>query len=232
MKPQDQTPTVMFDDRAHPALLAPAQGGGCLALRIEVVVHPGRVEPARTAHGSEAAWLSILCEALLPYLRPKVPLAEGQTLLAAARDNPPRCQLPALPNGHPGPTAVSVQDVNDALRHVDALSYLGRHPLTALRCVTGSVPDLGATHIGRGRALRAMLVEMVEMLRPAPVKPPDPLPRDWYGYSILRDAYFEDVPNRQIMARLYISEGTFNRSRRAAIDAIARALAEREAALW
>jgi hypothetical protein len=42
----------------------------------------------------------------------------------------------------------------------------------------------------------------------------------------LYDAYVEDAPNREIMARLYISEGTFNRVRRKALRAAARSLWE------
>jgi DNA-binding CsgD family transcriptional regulator len=44
---------------------------------------------------------------------------------------------------------------------------------------------------------------------------------------VLHDAYVEGVPNREIMARLYISEGTFNRTRRNAIRGLARLLAEK-----
>ena len=49
-------------------------------------------------------------------------------------------------------------------------------------------------------------------------------PREWHSYAILYDAYVEDVPNREIMARLYISEGTFNRLRRKALQAVSRAV--------
>jgi DNA-binding CsgD family transcriptional regulator len=48
----------------------------------------------------------------------------------------------------------------------------------------------------------------------------------WYSYIVLHDAYVEGVPNREIMARLYISEGTFNRTRRIALRALARLLIE------
>ena len=47
---------------------------------------------------------------------------------------------------------------------------------------------------------------------------------------ILHSAYFEDVPNRDIMSRLYISEGTFNRTRRAALRAVTQTLEEMEMA--
>jgi len=52
------------------------------------------------------------------------------------------------------------------------------------------------------------------------------LPRVWYNYVVLYDAYVEDVPNREIMARLYISEGTFNRTRRNALRGLSRMLLE------
>jgi DNA-binding CsgD family transcriptional regulator len=38
----------------------------------------------------------------------------------------------------------------------------------------------------------------------------------------------ENKPNNEIMMRLYISEGTFNRTRSAAIRSLARALMEME----
>ncbi len=50
--------------------------------------------------------------------------------------------------------------------------------------------------------------------------------RVWYNHAALYDAYMEGVPNREIMARLYISEGTFNRTRRNAIRGLARLLVE------
>jgi hypothetical protein len=46
----------------------------------------------------------------------------------------------------------------------------------------------------------------------------------------LHDAYIEDQLNRDIMSKLYISEGTFNRTRRSAIRSVTRALEEMEAA--
>ena len=51
-------------------------------------------------------------------------------------------------------------------------------------------------------------------------------PREWHSYIILHDAYVEDVPNRDIMSQLYVSEGTFHRQRRKALRAVARSLLE------
>jgi DNA-directed RNA polymerase specialized sigma24 family protein len=48
---------------------------------------------------------------------------------------------------------------------------------------------------------------------------------------ILNLAYLEDCPNRDIMSQLYISEGTFNRTRRSGIRSVTRMLQEMEATL-
>jgi hypothetical protein len=65
-------------------------------------------------------------------------------------------------------------------------------------------------------------------MKPSLNVPHDPLPREWYSYVILHDAYVGEIQNRDIMSKLYISEGTFNRTRRTAINSLARALAEME----
>ena len=69
------------------------------------------------------------------------------------------------------------------------------------------------------------------MLRPEKLRPPGELPREWYSYVVLHDAYIEGAPNRDIMARLYISEGTFNRTRRKALRGVARLLLEKRSRL-
>ena len=85
------------------------------------------------------------------------------------------------------------------------------------------------THIERGKAVQEVLIKAIEKLRPLSPILRDPPPREWYPYLILYDAYLEEIPNRDIMSKLYISEGTFNRTRRAAIRSVARALGEMEA---
>ncbi len=110
--------------------------------------------------------------------------------------------------------------VEDGLRNLSDYAALGQSPLA----VQLTAP--GATHIERGKAVRQMLIQTIETLRPAGQRPTGVLPREWYGHAILYDAYVEDAPNREIMARLYISEGTFNRVRRKALRATARSLWE------
>jgi len=84
----------------------------------------------------------------------------------------------------------------------------------------------GESHIERGKQLQELMTNAIESLKPAEKRPPEPLPRVWYNHAVLHDAYVEGVPNREIMARLYISEGTFNRTRRNALRGLARLLVE------
>ncbi len=131
--------------------------------------------------------------------------AEAESLLAT-RENDPDQEFVRL--------------VEDALRHLPDYTNLGQSPLAE------QLEIRGATHIERGKALREQLVQAIEALRPATERPAGVLPREWQSYVVLYDAYIEDAPNREIMARLYISEGTFNRMRRKALRAVARSLWE------
>jgi len=79
-----------------------------------------------------------------------------------------------------------------------------------------------------GRVTHQVLVEAIEKFKPAEPKPLRGSWREWYPYMILHEAYVKDRPNREIMAELNISEGSFNRTRRAAILALTRLLDEWE----
>ena len=81
-----------------------------------------------------------------------------------------------------------------------------------------------------GRVTHQVLVEAIEKFKPAEPKPLRGSWREWYPYMILHEAYVNDRPNREIMAELNISEGSFNRTRRAAILALTRLLDEWERA--
>lgn len=127
--------------------------------------------------------------------------------------------------------AISIKAVDDTLRNLYDYAFLGDTPLAGLKLVQERLPDGAVTHIDQGKAVHTIMAEAVEKLRPDGQDPGEPPPREWHPYIILYDAYLEDKLNRDIMARLYISEGTFNRTRRAAIRSVARALEEMEAAL-
>lgn len=118
------------------------------------------------------------------------------------------------------PDSRLVKEVEETLRNLHDYITLGQCPLAEWTAVDGE------SHIERGKKLQSILVNAIDMLRPPGQRPREPLPRVWYNYVILHDAYVEDVPNREIMARLYISEGTFNRTRRNALRGLSRMLIE------
>ena len=123
--------------------------------------------------------------------------------------------------------------VEDALRHIDDYTYLGQQQLAGLKVVELRLQQRDVefvTHIDRGKALSDILIQAINKLRPAGEEPRgSQLPsREWYQYTVLHEAYVEGVMNRDIMSRLYISEGTFNRARRRAVRGVARAIQEME----
>jgi hypothetical protein len=121
--------------------------------------------------------------------------------------------------------SVPAEIVEDALRNLYDYTHLADTPLAELELVQKRLAGK-KTHLERGKTVQAVLLEALEEMRPSSNVPRDPPPREWYPFLILRDAYREEVSNRDIMLKLYISEGTFNRTRRAAIRSLARALTE------
>jgi hypothetical protein len=113
-----------------------------------------------------------------------------------------------------------IKTVEEALRHLPDTITLGQSALAE------KIPLKTESQIERGKRLQELMTVSIESLKPAEKRPPEPLPRVWYNYAVLYDAYVEGVPNREIMSRLYISEGTFNRTRRNAIRGLARMLVE------
>jgi hypothetical protein len=126
---------------------------------------------------------------------------------------------------------ISVNEVEDALRHLFDYAHLGDTPLVNLKLVHRQLPPDDVTYIDQGKAVHIVLTGLVGKLRPEGEPSSNPPPREWYPYSILNLAYLEDCPNRDIMSQLYISEGTFNRTRRSGIRSVTRMLEEMEAAL-
>jgi len=119
------------------------------------------------------------------------------------------------------PDTEFIKMVEDGLRHLPDTITLGQSPLADKMGIQAE------THIERGKLLQQLLLDSIELLKPAERRPPEPLPRIWYNHAVLHDAYVEGVQNREIMARLYISEGTFNRTRRNAVRGLARLLVEK-----
>jgi hypothetical protein len=114
----------------------------------------------------------------------------------------------------------TVKCVEDGFRNLKDYSILGKSPLATMLAIQAK------DHIERGKCVQRALIEMLEKLRPAGDPPCEPLPREWYAYTILHDAYLEERLTREIMAKLYISEGTYFRMRRHALRVITRVLLE------
>ena len=126
---------------------------------------------------------------------------------------------------------ISVKDVEKAFRRLTDFAYLGQSPLVQLKLVSTKLPAAVVTHVDRGKGVYSVLIEALDKLRPDDEIPESAPGREWYPYLILHRAYLDDIPNRDIMQNLYISEGTFNRTRRAALRAVTRSLTEMEAAV-
>jgi hypothetical protein len=126
---------------------------------------------------------------------------------------------------------ISARAVEEALRNLYDYAYLSDSALSKLKQVQRLSTNPSNTHLDRGKLVYQTILDALEKLRPPGELPHEPIPRQWYPYLILYNAYLENKPNNEIMTRLYISEGTFNRTRRAAIRSLARTLSEMESAV-
>jgi hypothetical protein len=117
------------------------------------------------------------------------------------------------------------------LRNLYDYAYLSDSALSKLKQVQRLSANPNSTHLDRGKCVYQTILDGLEKLRPPGELPREPVPRQWYPYLILHSAYLENKPNNEIMTRLYISEGTFNRTRRAAIRSLVRTLSEMESAV-
>lgn len=137
----------------------------------------------------------------------------------------------SLPQPDDPPDPVNVQAVDQCLRSIHEYDRLSETPLARLQLVTRRLGP-NATHIQVGEAVHDVLIEVLEKLHPEEDKTRPAkhgaVSREWYPYLILTQAYVDCLPNREIMTRLYISEGTFNRTRRSAIHSLTRLLIKLE----
>lgn len=123
---------------------------------------------------------------------------------------------------------ITTEWIQDVFQNFYNFAYLGDSPLVNLKQVQSLITCPQVTHVDKGKAVYQAVAEALEKLRPGDELPAEPIPREWYPYLVLRHAYLDDLPNRDIMSKLYISEGTFNRTRRSALRSVARVLGELE----
>jgi hypothetical protein len=115
--------------------------------------------------------------------------------------------------------------VEGALRHLNDLPALAEHPLLE-RLPPGPA---GETTLERAGRLRAELAAAIDRLRPGGPRPAPGSsvgPGGWLHHLALYEAYVQGRPNKQVMQRYHLSEGTFHRARRRAVDALAADLAQ------
>jgi hypothetical protein len=119
--------------------------------------------------------------------------------------------------------------VEGALRHLNDLPTLSEHPLLA---ELPRVADLDGTPLERAAGLRNVLDQAIERLRPGGARPApgSSAVGGWLHYLVLKEAYVDGRPNKQVMQRYALSEGTFHRARRRAIDAVASDIQSRRGA--
>jgi hypothetical protein len=76
-------------------------------------------------------------------------------------------------------------------------------------------------HVLKNWGKRYSLSDQTE--EPTPLAVPH---REWHQFLILHSAYVAGEQTREIMSRLYIGEGTYNRTRRRALQGLANAVQE------
>lgn len=113
-----------------------------------------------------------------------------------------------------------VKWVEEGYRHLNDYDELGKSPLVQLFGIQAD------NHLERGKLVHNRLIEILEKLRPAGQPPIEPVPSEWFAYTILHESYVQDRLSRDIMAKLYIGEGTYYRLRRQALRGITRAILE------
>jgi hypothetical protein len=157
-------------------------------------------------------------------------------------DGPEHTRVGAAPSSPPAPTpagAVPIATdagpalaqlrvlVEGALRHFNDVPALSEHPLLDELPATAG----GGTALERATRLRETLGDALDRLRPPDAPRPTPGnsagPGGWLHYLVLHEAYVDGRPNKQIMQRYHLSEGTFHRARRRAIDAVTLDLYQR-----
>jgi len=118
--------------------------------------------------------------------------------------------------------------VEGALRHLNDLPALSQHALLAELPLAA---DSSGSPLERAARLRNEVDQAIERLRPPGARPSPgtSVLGGWLHYLVLKEAYADGRPNKQVMQRYVLSEGTFHRARRSAIDAVALDLAQRAA---
>jgi hypothetical protein len=128
--------------------------------------------------------------------------------------------------------------VERCLQQFHDFAFLGNQPLARLAIVeqelahqrAGNGDNGPSTLVDRGRALHAILLRAINKLRPPEAEPNRyQVPhRSWHPFLVLHESYVCNELIRDITSRLAVSEATFHRVRRRAVQSIAQMLLEME----
>ncbi len=116
-----------------------------------------------------------------------------------------------------------------ALRSWDQSKSLGESPLARLRVVDSKRrrTGYGETQVGFGIALREVLQEAIEALKPSDGLP-NPLEKTWRPYQILTGRYIQGRSADFLASEMGIARNTYNHEQAAALDRLLAGLSERE----
>jgi len=112
--------------------------------------------------------------------------------------------------------------VRAALRHYWGGDELRKSPLLNLQIVRRAMRESDNNPI---RALRAVLVRAIEVLRPPGARD---ISADWMLYNVVEMKYVQGLKAREIARRLAVSESDLYRKQRVAVHEVARVLLEME----
>ncbi|MFQ5942705.1 MAG: tetratricopeptide repeat protein [Anaerolineales bacterium] len=117
--------------------------------------------------------------------------------------------------------------LNKALRTWDQSKALGDSPLARLRVVDSRrrASGYGKSQVGYGIALREVLQEGIEGLKPSDGLP-DPLEKTWRPYQILTGRYIEGRSADFLASEMGIARNTYNHEQAAALDSLLARLSE------
>ncbi len=114
------------------------------------------------------------------------------------------------------------QTVRQALKDWDSLKALGQHALSHRRVVKERQRSAGytASLTGQGLALREVLAQAIEQLKPAEDSP-DPAQKKWRSYVILTEQFANGRTPDWVAAQLHISRGTYFSEQQRALERLA-----------
>ena len=126
------------------------------------------------------------------------------------------------------PDALSHKSIRQAFKDWHSLEALGSHPLANLEIVKAQY-RLGQyqTAVGRGLALREVLLATLDSLRPGD-GPADPQEKEWRSYVVLKEQYVHGRSPEWVAAQLHVSRGTYYSDQQRALEMMADLLYESE----